>query len=263
MNVAFFGATRSTIKNIAILCSTVGAVLVNSLVASALTEEQLLQKLEPVPMFVIGDEDDGIAFSRVSRGDTVVNVIGVFVSPTDAAAFLDRVQAESEEPADDLQVRTVSLADVYTYLQESRESEDNPIVQFVPKSAEVDVAVSLLQGEGEDISREEFFGVPVFLGQTAAGQPIGVMAEDSDQEVFPVFFDSTAANNLVEAAEAQNAELEGSIKIEVGNLESVITLLEQSSGEEPSSRLELIPSAESIQYLRSLQNSSGSSPDGN
>lgn len=256
MKGAIHQLTRLSLASAIALSSVIGATLGNGFSALALTEEQLLQKLRWVPMFVVTDADSGIVVSRFSNeAQESVDVVGVFVSPTDATAFLSNVQQENEE-AQGFEIRALSLAEVYSLQQQSSESEEGPVFQFVPNAEDVDFAISVLQTAGQDISRDDFAGVPLFLGLTSEGGHISLVQEDNE-EFFPVFFDAEAVQNMITQLEERNTELAGSLTVEVVNLQSVISTLEQSGAEEPTSRLELVPLAESIDYVRSLREAAG------
>ena len=91
----------------------VGATIVGSLVgaglqALALTPEQIVQKLRPVPMFTIANAQGAPLVASPPNGQKGSPVAGVFVSQKDAQAFLETLKSKNPNLAKEVKVVPVS-----------------------------------------------------------------------------------------------------------------------------------------------------------
>ena len=235
---------QSLIRRSAILGMVGTAILGSSLVhlkALALPTEQILQKLNPVPVFTIADEQGA---PLVASGDNDSKVAGVFISQKDANAFVSRLQSENPDLASKVQVVPVSLGEVYKLAQST--SADGEInFQYVPNQVAVNDAKSLANAEYEG-------GVPLFVAKGGADDGYLTIERDS-KKVIPFFFDKQQLENMVEQFKTQKPELASTISIEVVPLEGVIQTL-QTDDNPILTQIVLVPSTESLQFLRQRQN---------
>ena len=228
----------------------IGGMLAMTLPAFALTEAQLLEKLTVVPMFTVTDASGAPLVANITSpdGEDTFSVAGVFVSHADAEDFIERVQQGEETSG--VQITPVSLAEVYSLQRRSDEAEAGLIFQYLPNADDVNFAVNLLQEAGEEITAEEFSGVPVFLARSSADGGYLTVSQ-GEETVVPAFFDAEALESLIERAEAQNDDLVNTITIQVVNLSGIIATLENSENTDLE-QLEFIPSQDEIEYIRSL-----------
>lgn len=217
-----------------------------NLKALALPEETILEKLQPIPVFAIAD-DQGVPLVAVVENDQ--KVTGVFVSQKDANEFLAQLKKDNPEVGNRVEVKLISLGQVYK-LQEAMESE-GLIVSFVPTQAQVDSANQILQASGQEYQG----GVPLFVARAGEEQGYLTISQDN-QPVVPFFFDKAAANNLLEQFKKQKPDLASTAKLEVIPLEAVIAQL-QSSNDEMLKNIFLIPPQETIDFIRSNMPNNG------
>lgn len=217
--------------------------------ALALPEDQIIEKLKPVPVFTIADQDGS---PLIASGDDNSKVAGVFISQQDANNFVERLKNENPELADKVQVTPVSLGEVYQLAQKNETQANGLNFAYVPVQTEVELAKKLLSENGQEYQG----GVPLFVAK--GGSEGGYLTiEQNTQQVIPFFFEKKQLEQMVERFKQEKPDLASTVKIEVVPLESVIATL-QNSDNEMLNKIVLWPSRESLEFLRSnSQNLSG------
>ena len=215
--------------------------IAENLPASALPADEVLKKLDPVPVFTIADEQGA---PLVASGKDKAKVAGVFISQQDANNFVTELQTKNPELASKVKVVPVSLGEVQK-LSESAQSQENALdFAFVPGQEAVDSAKAILGQTGQKYQG----GVPLFVAK--GGDDKGYLTIEKDaQQVIPFFFDKKQLEDMVAKFKEQKPDAAANINIEVVPLEGVIKTL-QTSDDEMLNKIVLVPSAESIQFLK-------------
>lgn len=211
-----------------------------NLKALALPEQQIIEKLQPVPVFTLADSQ-GVPLVAVVENDK--KVTGIFISREDAQAFLQQLQKDNPEVAKKVTVQPVSLGQVYK-LQNSQKETDGLIVSYVPHETEVESAKKILSENGQQYQG----GVPLFVAK--AGKDQGYLTiNQNNEQVIPMFFEKASATAMIEQFKKQKPDLASTVKIEVVPLESVIETL-QESNDQMLNKIILIPSQETMNFIR-------------
>lgn len=206
----------------------------------ALPEQEVVDKLQPIPVFTIADEQ-GVPLVAVVENEQ--KVTGVFISREDAQAFLQQLQKDNPEVAKKVTVQPVSLGQVYK-LQNAQKEPDGLIVSYVPDETEVESAKKILSESGKEYKG----GVPLFVAK--AGQDQGYLTiNQNNEQVIPMFFEQASATAMIEQFKKQKPELASTVKLEVIPLESVIETLENSD-DKMLNKILLIPSQETMTFIR-------------
>lgn len=226
----------------------VGTTLLSSLFggnmrALALTEQQVMEKLQSVPVFTVTDgEGSPLVASIPTQSNQNAAVAGVFISQRDAEAFVERLKREKPELGNQVRVVPVSLAEVYQLDQQSQNQPNGLDFAYIPVQQQVQSAQQLL-GQGQ-----EFQGVPLFVAR--GGRDRGYLTiQQENQQVIPFFFDKEQLQNLVNRFKEQQPNLASSVEIQVVPLEGIISTLKTQDNPQLEQIL-LIPSQESLQFLR-------------
>lgn len=221
----------------------VGGLLLASSSAIALPEEEVLKKLDPVPVFTIADEQGA---PLVASGDDEAKVAGVFISQEDANEFVNQLKTKNPELADKVKVVPVSLGEVYK-LAEAAQTEENSLnFAYVPQEEAVTSAKTI----GEANQQPYQGGVPLFVAK--GGEDKGYLTiEKNSQQVIPFFFDKQQLEQMVAKFKEQKPDVAESVDIEVVPLEGVIETLETSE-DEMLEKIVLVPTEESIQFLQNV-----------
>ncbi|MEQ8468473.1 Tic22 family protein [Coleofasciculus sp. E1-EBD-02] len=220
-----------------------GSFFGGNLRALALTEQQVMEKLQTVPVFTVTDgEGSPLVASIPSQNNQNEAVAGVFISQRDAEAFVERLKQEKPELGNQVRVVPVSLAEVYQLDQQSQNQPNGLDFAYIPVQQQVQSAQQLL-GQGQ-----EFRGVPLFVAK--GGQEGGYLTiQQEGQQVIPFFFDKEQLQNLVNRFKEQQPNLASSVQIQVVPLEGIINTL-QTQDNPQLEQILLIPSQESLQFLR-------------
>ncbi len=223
-----------------------GAVVtagLGQLKALALPAEQIMQKLNPVPVFTITDEQGTpLVASRNEEQDS--QFAGVFISQQDAKNFVTRLQNQNPDLASKVRVVPVPLGKVYELDQKNQSEGNNLNFTYVPNEEAVNSAKAILDQNGQQYQG----GVPLFVAKGGEDEGFLTIEKDS-QQVIPFFFEKQQLDNMVNKFKEQQPNLANSVNVEVVLLEVVIETL-QNSEDQTLNKIVLVPSNESIQFLQ-------------
>lgn len=233
--------------------SLAGSVLVGSLVttstrALALPEAQVMERLRPVPVFTLTDNQGAPLVASPAEGQPPV--AGVFISRQDAQTFLTNLQRENPSVASGIQVVPVSLAEVYQLAIAQRNRQERLEFAFIPAQQQVEAAVSVLRQNGEDPSA--FEGVPVFIARTTGENGGYLTVRQGEQQVIPMFLSRQELQAMLDRLQQVQPQIARTISVQVVPLEGLIQTLQESNNQELNQIL-LIPPRDSIEFIRSLQ----------
>lgn len=236
--------------------TVLGSLLTSNLAAQALPENQIVQKLQSVPVFTVTDAQGAPLVASTPQPQTGGNanaqanqsVAGVFISRRDAQAFVDRLKTQNPQLGSTVQVVPVSLGEVYQ-LSIANQSRPNGLeFAYVPVQQQVQSAVTVLQQSGQQV--QQFNGVPLFVAR--GGQDQGYLTvQQGTQQVIPFFFDREQLQTMVDRFKQQQPNLANTIKVQVVPLEGVLETL-RTSNDQQLNNIVLVPSQESIEFLRNL-----------
>ncbi|MCL2926708.1 MAG: hypothetical protein O4861_07110 [Trichodesmium sp. St16_bin4-tuft] len=241
--------------------SAVLGVVVSSLIgpslkdmsALALPEKEVLQKLTPVPVFTITDQNGSPLVRSIRREGNEVNssVAGVFISKSDADAFVNKLKGENPDLAATVKVVPVSLGEVYEKSQSIQENGQRLEFAYVPIRRQVESAKALLEQNGQDFNN--FSGVPLFMAK--GGPDDGYLTiQRGEKQVIPMFFNKEDLQGMLDRAETQQPDVFSSVEIEVVNLEGVINALKND--DDPFlEKIIFIPPRESLEFVQQLRES--------
>jgi hypothetical protein len=238
------GATVGMISS-----AIVSAFVAFSPAAIALTNEEIKETLQTVPVFTITDANGSPLISAPpEEGGTAVT--GVFISREDAESFLAGLQQGNPELANQVQVVPVSLAEVFE-IALAGQANDLEFV-FIPMRQQVETAVQILQQEGENISAEQFQGVPLFLARSSMGDGGYLTMQRGEEEVIPVFFKQEELQTMLNRLSEAQPSLANTIEIQVINLEGLIGAM-QTTDDPDFNQILLVPPSETLDYIQMLR----------
>lgn len=258
-SIVRWGATLGLISS-----TLLSTLFVGNLRALALTQEEIVQKLRPIPVFIVGNPQSGeLLVGRVNNppqgansanGQNNVSVARIFISQQDAQAFLDKLRTERPEIGRNMQVIPRSLGELYQRAQENKNQAERLVFDMVPVKQQVDSALAMLRQNGQQ--ENQFNGVPLFIarGGPDKGYITMQIPEMGNQQIIPVFFSREYAHNMLNQFKQQNPQQATNADIEVVNFEGVIQTL-ASKNDSWLNQLMLIPPPEAREFLRSLQQS--------
>lgn len=227
-----------------------GSFFTNNLSALALPDEQVMKKLETIPVYTVTDTKGAPLVASIPNGQNnqTASIAGVFISRKDAQAFVDKLKTEKPDIGKAVQVVPVSLGEVYKLNKDNRSKPGNLAFAFIPAQQQVQSAQALMTQSGQ---QQPFQGTPLFVAR--GGQDGGYLTvQENNQQIIPFFFEKEQLQVMVERFKQQQPQLAATIKIQAVPLEGVLQTL-QTKNDAQLNNIVLVPSKESIDYLRSLQ----------
>ncbi len=231
--------------------------VIDNSIAIALTEAEVLQILKPVPVFIILDQKGNplvVEMTKNARVDGAftdnteeVFVAGAFISPTDAKQFVNRLQTDNSELAEQVTVVPVSLAELYQQEKSFREQK-NLSFNFIPNEEILAYAKTLLPEE----NRQRFQEVPLFAAKDAKSRQYLIVSINSEQ-IVPFFFDNRQLEQMISKYQETNPEKNATFDIQVVSLAGVIRTLETETDSDEMLSISLVPLTESQQFIQNLR----------
>lgn len=228
--------------------SLLGSVLLPNLPALALPDEQVVQKLQAVPVFTITDTQGAPLVASVPNAQNKqIAVAPAFISQRDAQAFVDKLKTDKPELAKTVQVVPVSLGEVYKLGKDGQTKPDGLNFQYVPVQQQVQSAQAIMSQGGKQ--GQQFAGTPLFVATGATAQEYVVFPQQNGQQAIPFFFDKQQLQTIVDTIKQKQPDTK--IQIQVVPLESVIEKL-RTSNDPFVEKIQLVRSQEAEQFVQSL-----------
>jgi len=232
-----------------------GTVFGANLAVLALSEQQIKEKLDSVPVYLITNEK-GLPLSRtLPQGQNAQkggSVTGVYMSRQEAQAFINELKnAQGKDPklsdmVKNLQVTPVPLGVIYQQLQQTKNQPNRLLFAFKPVDQEIQGALELLRQSGQQVN--QFKSVPVFAVRFAPDKgyvPIKLTADN--QQLIPLFLSKQDAQGLLNQVKPKNPKAD----IQVIDVDGVIKTLKDKN--DPwLNQVVLVPSPESREYIKTL-----------
>ncbi len=234
-----------------------GSSFLGNLEALALPAEQVIQKLQTIPVFTVTDAKGSPLVRSIKNAQNKdVSVAGIFISQGDAQGFVEQLKKNNPALGKSVQVSPVSLGEVYKLGQANQNKPDGLNFAFVPKQQQVQFAVNLLRKSGQQV--DKFDGVPLFVAK--AGKDKGYLTvQQGNQQVIPFFFEQEQLQGMVARFKNQKPELASTVEVQVVNLQGLIQALRDSNKPEINS-IVLVPANESMQFLQKASSAPRQAP---
>ena len=240
-----------------------GSVLSVNIPALALTQDQIKQKLDGIPVFIITN-NQGLPLSRplpqAQNGQKAGSVTGVYMSRQDAEGFISQLQnLKDKDPkmlqlVKSLQVTPVPLGVIYQQLEQTKSQPNHLVFAFKPVDKDVQGAVQLT---GQPAN--QFTSVPIFAVRFAPNKGyVPIKLPSNNQEILPLFMSKQDADGLLTQVKQKFPQAD----IQVINIDAIIRTF-QEKNDKWLDEVFFVPSPESRQFIKSLpQNSNTQSPSG-
>lgn len=211
-----------------------------------LTQEQVMTKLQVVPVFMLLNPEGEILLATPTEGEDQIPVAGVFTEGESAQNFLDSLKQSEPQAVETVRVVPVSLAKIYQLSQERR---DQVQFAFVPVTEQVQVAQAIVQQE--DPANAPFQGVPLFAARSGESNAY-LTIQQGDRQVVMMFLDYQELKMVLERLQQDQPDLAAQMSIQVITLEGLIATLRSSSNGNLE-HIELKPSTASLEFVESFQ----------
>lgn len=225
--------------------------------AFALSEQQIKEKLDAVPVWMITNPQ-GLPLSRQlpaannAKKTPSGSVTGVYMSKAEAQAFIKELQAvknpdpKMAEMLKSLQATAVPLGSIYQQLQQTKNQAERLQFAFKPVDQEIKGAMDLLRASGQDV--KQFKSVPVFMVRFAPDKGyVPIQLGSNKQEYFPLFMSKQDALALLNQVKPKFPKAD----IQVVDVDGVLKTM-QDKNDKWLEQVVFFPSPESREYIRTL-----------
>jgi hypothetical protein len=270
IEVLMLGAVMKSLVRWGTTLGLVGSTLLATFLSGnvpvlALPEQQIKEKLDSVPVFLITNPQ-GLPLSRPLEGQNAQaqkggSVTGVYMSQQEAQAFINQLRnvkdkdPKTAEMLKSLQVTAVPLGVIYQQLQQSKNQPNRLLFAFKPVDKEIQGAMDLLKQSGQDV--KQFRSVPTFLVRFAPDKgyvPIQLGADK--KEYVPVFMSKQDADSLLKQVKPKFPKAD----IQVVDVDGIIKTL-QEKNDKWLEQVIFFPSPEARQYIQTLPKTNAPTPN--
>lgn len=239
-----------------------GTVYLGSFPAIALSEQQIKEKLDGVPVYLVTNEK-GLPLSRPlpepQNGQKAGgSITGVYMSRQEAQNFINELRnvknkdPKMEEIVKSLQVTPVPLGVIYQQLQQTKKDPNRLLFAFKPVDQEIKGAMDLLRQSGQQVN--QFKSVPIFAVRFAPDQGyVSIKPGNSNDQYIPLFLSKQDAQGLLGQVKPKHPKAD----IQVLDIDGVIQTL-QAKNDPWLNQVVIVPSPESREYIRTLPKNQGS-----
>ncbi|MFZ4640211.1 MAG: Tic22 family protein [Nodosilinea sp.] len=213
--------------------------------ALALTTDQIVTKLNQIPVFMVHDAQ-GEQLKAISESDQKVQAPVVFLDGPTAAEVVQRLQSQGQQAKIDV----VDLGTIYQ--QSAADGTAGPLLYF-PINTELTTAEKLQPG---------FKGVPLFIprrGQTDSYLPF----VQGNQVSLPMFFSRDDLQTYLDWVFKDNPNGAKEIVVEVRSLEWLLGAMAAAKDTTMNNQLQqirLFPSTKVLDFLNTIQTQQQSQP---
>ncbi len=230
----------------------------------ALTEAQVLERLNGIPVFAITDDKGapllGALPQQPNRPQEAKQVLLFFLNPEDAQALLNQIKTSNPQVASKARVSVISMNQAY---QTIRNNKDKSVVfEFVPSKTSIESARAIVKAQGK--TDKDVPPVPVFFATSGTGNQQGLLTiETEGKQTVPFFFEQRDLQNLLDRAKQQQPNVAKDAKIQVTSLFVVLdNMLSKDNKKNPEAeRFQFVPSRTAFEYvMRMAPNNNATRP---
>ncbi len=264
--LARFGVLASLVSGL-----WVAPAITRQMIAQALPQEQVLQQLSNVPVFMItNSKGEPLTYTVPNQADSSkqVQVFTFFVSKQDAEATITSLKQQQPEIGNNARVAPASLSGA---VKAAIDGQTNPNlgVDIVPSRSQLEKAISLLKASGDLQERngqlvtkdgEPFRGgTPLFfVADNSSGNPVAIEAQVQENgqnktlRFVPFYFDNAQLQTELETIKKNNPELGKNTSIRVVMLDMLVATL-LSSNDPAVGQIQLVQTPDAIQAAIQMQ----------
>ncbi len=259
-----------------VLASLIGGMWVapaitRQMVAQALPQEQVLQQLSNVPIFMItNSKGEPLTYTVPNPTDKnkQVQVYTFFISKQDAEATITSLKKQQPDVGNNARVSAASLSGA---IKAALDGQKNPTlgVDIIPSRVQLEKAIALLKATGDLQEKDGKLltkdgqpfrgGTPLFfVADTASGNPIAIEAQvqengqNKTMRFVPFYFDNAQLQTELDTAKKTNPELAKNTSIRVVMLDMLVATL-LSSSDPAVGQIQLVQTPDAIQSALQMQ----------
>ena len=181
--------------------------------ALALSEQQVIDKLENVPTFTILNQEGQIVPLQLNPKETQSQSSNktplplVFINPEDAFGLLQSLTQKKPGLKNDLRVAPVQLSLVYQILQQAQDKKTKqPPLQILPTLSAVRSALPLMSINGKKVEKPEDVGVPLFYAVVGDQEEYVIRRDVNNNEYIPFYWQKEEVEKDIELYQQQSPQ---------------------------------------------------------
>jgi len=246
-NSLMFSLMGSTLLGPALMGRISSNILPN-VQAVALPAQEVNQRLGAVPVFAITNHQGQPLLASQSGQDK--RKLGIFFfSQQEAQTTLNQIKAKNPQLSKSARITTVGLDKAYELTQKNMKEA---AFRFMPPAKQMQAAVKVLQAEGKKV--QQFNNIPVFFATAGKKKKDYLTIQQGKQRVIPLFLSKEDLDSFLGQLRQKNPQLAATAKVGVGSFEGTVKLLKEKN-EPELKQIAIIPSQESLKFVRSQQQS--------
>ncbi|AGY57472.1 Tic22 family protein [Gloeobacter kilaueensis] len=224
--------------------------------AQALPEEDVIKKLDSVPVFTIVDPKGNPLIITVKDKDKKdTSILPLFLDQKAVQDAYGNFQKNNAQAAKNSQIGVISLGQAFKAVRDEQKKKDNKVAfQFLTDPKTVDYALEI--SKKSDANIKSFPGIPVFyaMGSDDKTKAKGFVTFEKDgKQYVPLFFDQKDLERNVNEIKRSKPELAKQMNIEVASLDSVVSTMLEGKNDAEFTKLTFVPSLQAVQYVQTLQ----------
>jgi hypothetical protein len=223
----------------------------------ALSEEQVVEKLNQVPIFTIIDQKGNPLIVTLKDKDKKdQSILPFFMDQKSVQDAYGNLQKENKAVKES-QIGVLPLGQAFKVIREEQKKKENKLqFQFLTDPKTIGYALDLFKKT--DTKATSFPGIPVFyaMGSDEKTKAKGFVTFEKDgKQYVPLFFDQADIERNLNDLKRSKPDLAKQMTIEVAPLDSVINSMLEGKNDDQLKSLTFIPSLTAVQYVQTLQKS--------
>lgn len=229
---------------------SLGGLISANFGALAMTEQQVIARLSPIPLFVLMTaKNEPVVLSLSNKGQES-QLVRFYLSYNDAQVAFQDLQKSNPQLAKQVKIVAASMPQFFELQKQSKARNVGLVI--VPARNSLDATRAVLKEQGRPDN--QFEGIPVFF---ATGDKNGgmLMINQGDKKLTPFYFDRADLQNLLKDYRQANPKAPAP-KIDVIPLDRVISSMISSPNNKPDPATEtfqFVPSSSAVQKALETQ----------
>ncbi len=249
-----------------IVCGAVALLLTLTTPVKALTDRQIIDKLNTIPAFAIVTKEGNPLVGRIKTDKEDVGVIVVFIDGTLARKSFDDFKKNAPPDVSKLyQVVPISLGEAFEAARKEGQNKDSKI-RYSFQAAPETVQSALAKAQKVDANLKEFPGLPVFyLGRGT--EPLtftrGMFLPGKDgkpivypritEPLLPFFFKEKDVDDLYTQLKEVQPDLASKASVQVMSLFRVLDLMLDPKNERLGQAVNFVADEDALKYVDTIQ----------
>ncbi len=232
------------------LSPVVGVVSGLSQPVHAMTEAQVLERLNSIPVFAITDDKGAPLLGTLPQQSNreAKQVLFFFLNPDEAQALLNQLKTSNPQVASKARVSILSMNQAYQTIKSNKDK--SVAFEFVPSRTSIESARAIIKAQGK--TDRDVPPLPVFFATSGTGNQQGLLTIEAEgKQTVPFFFEQRDLQNLLDRAKQQQPNIAKDAKIQVTSLFVVLdNMVSKDNKKNPEAeRFQFVPSRTAFEYV--------------